>query len=193
MEIAKEKVPGKLVAAGVLMIIYSAILLVIILLLLLTPFVVSWVIDVPVGSMSDMLVGWMNSTGGSADPGPIAISIMTVVAYLILVLLIFYLSLMMAYGIGFVRGRLTRRPPYYLAVITLVTVIIPPWGAVIIAFKVTTGILMLVALRDDRVRMLYERAKDPYWELKIPPVVPNPVIPPNMTPEREVVSAVIIE
>jgi len=185
MDPSKEKVPGKLIVAGILMMVYSGLHLFLILALLSIPFIISWIIDIPIGSMSDMLVGWMNSTGGSADPGPVQITVFTGSIYLILVLIIVYLSLMMAYGAGFVRGRLTKKPPYILAIITFVTVIIPPWGGVLIILKVITGIFMLIAIRDERVRDLYERAKDPYWETRTPVF--------HMPPQKERVITMVLD
>ncbi|MGA1820440.1 MAG: hypothetical protein ACMUHU_05460 [Thermoplasmatota archaeon] len=185
MDSNKEKVPGKLMTAGILMMIFSGLHLFLILALLFVPFIISWFIDIPIGSMSDMFVGWMNSTGGSADPGPVQIAVVTGLAYFILVLLIVYLSLMFAYGSGFVRGRLTKKPPYILAIITFATIIIPPWGGILLILKVLIGIFMVLAFKDERVKDLYDRAKDPSWESRTPPL--------EMALEREPVIAMVLD
>jgi hypothetical protein len=189
----KEKVPGKLITAGILMMVNSALTLLFLLFILTVPLLISPLIGFPISSMADMLAGEMNTMKGSANPSPLTMTVFGLIVFILLTALIIYESSLMANGFGIVRGRLTKKPPYNLAYISFLTVLIPPWGGILFILKILTGIFMIIAFKDEKVKALYERARDPNWEANIPPVLPLSVPPPHLPAGQEPVRAMVLE
>jgi len=147
----RSPMPGALKAAGGMMIAYASLSLVIVLLIILVPLIIWAATGENLAEQADLLQSAFYTMEGMST------YFMRAVAGLFVISLftnLIFCHIVLVYGIGILRNRLTKRPPTWIPVLILISVLISfslnPW-----IIKLIFGIMIMVFLSREETKRYY--------------------------------------
>ncbi len=167
--------PGSLKAAGGMMIAYASLSLVIVLIIILVPLIIWAASGKDLVEQADILQSAFYTMDG------FSIYIMRGLAGLFVIALftnLIFSYVILVYGVGILRNRLTKKPPTWIPVLILVSVLVSfslnPW-----IIKLIFGIMIMIFLSREETKKYYLW----YHGKPIPdllgPIAPTPGPPPG--------------
>jgi hypothetical protein len=143
--------PGSLKAAGGMMVAYASLSLVVVLIIILVPLIIWAASGEDLAEQADLLQSAFYTMEG------VSTYIMRGVAGLFVIAMftnLIFSYIILIYGVGILRNRLTKKPPTWIPVLILVSVLVSfslnPW-----IIKLIFGIMIMIFLSREETKRYY--------------------------------------